>query len=65
MDQHATQVFGLARHDLDDQKKVTEAVRTIASRMHDIHTLKNCEEALGTRQEDVYRTLQYEKLWAI
>jgi hypothetical protein len=57
------QVFGLARHDLDDQKKVTEATRTIASRMPTYITLKNVKKRWGKGQEDVYPTLQYEKLW--
>ncbi len=57
------QVFGLARHDLDDQKKVTEATRMIASRMPTYITLKNVKKRWGKGQEDVYPTLQYEKLW--
>jgi UDP-N-acetylglucosamine pyrophosphorylase len=56
-------VFGLARHDLDDQKKVIEAMRTIASRMPTYITLKNVKKRWGKGQEDVYPTLQYEKLW--
>jgi hypothetical protein len=57
------QVFGLARQDMDDQKKVIEAIRTIASRMPTYITLKNVKKRWGKGQEDVYPTLQYEKLW--
>ncbi len=56
-------VFGLSRSDLDDQKKVTEAVRSIASRMPTYITLKNVKKRWGKGQEDIYPTLQYEKLW--
>jgi len=56
-------VFGLVRADLDNQKKVTEAVRSIASRMPTYITLKNVKKRWGKGQEDVYPTLQYEKLW--
>jgi UDP-N-acetylglucosamine pyrophosphorylase len=56
-------VFGLTRHDLDDQKKVIEATRTIASRMPTYITLKNVKKRWGKGQEDIYPTLQYEKLW--
>jgi hypothetical protein len=56
-------VFKLTREDLDDQKKVTEAIRAIASRMPTYITLKNVKKRWGKGQEDVYPTLQYEKLW--
>jgi hypothetical protein len=56
-------VFGLVRSDISDQKKVTEAVRSIASRMPTYITLKNVKKRWGKGQEDVYPTLQYEKLW--
>ena len=55
--------FGLVRSDLDDQKKVTEAVRSVAARMPTYITLKNVKKRWGKGQEDVYPTLQYEKLW--
>jgi hypothetical protein len=55
--------FGLARNDLDDQTKVAEAVRSVASRMPTYITLKNVKKRWGKGQEDVYPTLQYEKLW--
>ena len=56
-------VFGLTRDSLKDEQKVTEAVRTIASRMPTYITLKNVKKRWGKGQEDVYPTLQYEKLW--
>jgi hypothetical protein len=56
-------VFELTRDDLNDQQKVTEAVRSIASHMPTYITLKNVKKRWGKGQEDVYPTLQYEKLW--
>jgi hypothetical protein len=56
-------VFGLVRNDLENQKKVAEVVRSIASRMPTYITLKNVKKRWGKGQEDVYPTLQYEKLW--
>ncbi|MCX6121193.1 MAG: UTP--glucose-1-phosphate uridylyltransferase [Ignavibacteriales bacterium] len=56
-------VFGLSRSDLDDQRKVTEAMRSVASRMPTYITLKNVKKRWGMGQEDIYPTLQYEKLW--
>jgi hypothetical protein len=56
-------VFGLARNDLVNQAAVTDAVRSLASRMPTYITLKNVKKRWGKGQEDVYPTLQYEKLW--
>lgn len=56
-------VFGLQRADLDNQKKVTEAVRAVAAHMPTYITLKNVKKRWGKGQEDIYPTLQYEKLW--
>jgi hypothetical protein len=56
-------LFGLVRSDLDNQNKVIEAVRSIALRMPTYITLKNVKKRWGRGQEDVYPTLQYEKLW--
>jgi hypothetical protein len=55
--------FGLTRGDLDNQEKVTAAVRALASRMPTYITLKNVKKRWGKGQEDVYPTLQFEKLW--
>jgi hypothetical protein len=56
-------VFGLTRDDLGDQSKVTAAVRAVASRMPTYMTLKNVKKRWGKGQEDVFPTLQWEKLW--
>jgi len=56
-------VFGLDRAALDDPRRVTDAVRTVASRMPTYITLKNVKKRWGKGQEDVYPTLQFEKLW--
>jgi hypothetical protein len=56
-------VFGLVRADLNNSQKVTDAVRSVASRMPTYITLKNVKKRWGKGQEDVYPTLQYEKLW--
>ncbi len=56
-------VFSLSRDDLDNQEKVTDAVRSLASRMPTYITLKNVKKRWGKGQEDVYPTLQFEKLW--
>ena len=42
---------------------MTEAVRSLASRMPTYITLKNVKKRWGKGQEDVYPTLQFEKLW--
>jgi hypothetical protein len=57
------EAFGLTRGDLPDQSKVTDAVRALASRMPTYITLKNVKKRWGKGQEDVYPTLQFEKLW--
>ena len=56
-------VFGLSRSDLEDQKKVRESVRSIAQRMPTYITIKNVKKRWGMGQEDIFPTLQYEKLW--
>lgn len=56
-------VFALDRPALRDPHRVTGAVRTIASRMPTYITLKNVKKRWGKGQEDVYPTLQFEKLW--
>ena len=56
-------VFGLTRADLENQKTVTESVRAVASRIPTYITLKYVKKRWGKGQEDVYPTLQYEKLW--
>ncbi|HUI30018.1 MAG TPA: UTP--glucose-1-phosphate uridylyltransferase [Candidatus Acidoferrales bacterium] len=56
-------IFGLDRSNLDNHEKVKEAVRTVASRMPTYITLKSVKKRWGKGQEDVFPTLQYEKLW--
>ncbi len=56
-------IFGLDRGSLENQEAVKEAVRRLASRMPTYITLKNVKKRWGKGQEDVYPTLQYEKLW--
>ena len=56
-------VFGLTRGDLEDRDKVARAVRDLALRMPTYITLKNVKKRWGKGQEDVYPTLQFEKLW--
>lgn len=62
LDQMLT-IFGLVREDLNNSGKVTNAVRSIASRMPTYITLKNVKKRWGKGQEDIYPTLQFEKLW--
>jgi hypothetical protein len=56
-------VFGIQRGELENHQKVTDAVRAIAARMPTYITLKNVKKRWGKGQEDVYPTLQFEKLW--
>ncbi len=55
--------FGLTRNDLGDREKVHRAVRDLAMRMPTYITLKNVKKRWGKGQEDVFPTLQFEKLW--
>ncbi len=56
-------IFGLDRKSLDQQEKVKESVRAVASRVPTYITLKNVKKRWGKGQEDIFPTLQYEKLW--
>ncbi len=56
-------VFGLTRNDIGNQEKVNRAVRDLALRMPTYITLKNVKKRWGKGQEDVFPTLQFEKLW--
>lgn len=60
---HLLAVFGLTRPDLEDRARVDLAVRELALRMPTYITLKNVKKRWGKGQEDVYPTLQFEKLW--
>jgi len=56
-------VFSLARADLDDERKVADAVRAVAARMPTYITLKDVKKRWGKGQEDVFPVAQFEKLW--
>jgi UDP-N-acetylglucosamine pyrophosphorylase len=57
------EVFRLSRTDLDDAKKVSAAVRTVAARMPTYITIKDVKKRWGHGQEDVFPVTQFEKLW--
>jgi hypothetical protein len=56
-------VFGLTRETLNDEKAVTEGIRTIAARMPTYVTLKDVKKRWGHGQEDIFPVAQFEKLW--
>jgi hypothetical protein len=56
-------VFGLNRHDLDQQARVNAAVRKLAARMPTYITLKEVKRRWGKGQEDIFPVAQFEKLW--
>ena len=56
-------VFGLARGDLRDIRRVAEADRALASRLPTYITIKDVKKRWGHGQEDVFPVSQYEKLW--
>ena len=55
--------FGLNRTSLSDETRVTQAVRSLASRMPTYITLKEVKERWGNGQEDIFPVAQFEKLW--
>jgi hypothetical protein len=55
--------FNISRVDLNDRKKVTDAVRNISSRMPTYITLKDVKKRWGKGQEDIFPVTQFEKLW--
>jgi len=55
--------FGLSRDGLDDEDKVTQAVRSFAARMPTYVTLKDVKKRWGKGQEDIFPVTQFEKLW--
>jgi hypothetical protein len=55
--------FGLTRTDLQDEEKVTTAVRAVAARMPTYITLKDVKKRWGHGQEDIFPVAQWEKLW--
>jgi len=56
-------VFSLTRADLDDERKVADAVRAVAARMPTYITFKDVKKRWGKGQEDVFPVAQFEKLW--
>ncbi|MBV8069287.1 MAG: UTP--glucose-1-phosphate uridylyltransferase [Acidobacteriaceae bacterium] len=55
--------FQLTREELENAKKVTTAVRTLANRMPTYVTLKDVKKRWGKGQEDVFSVAQFEKLF--
>lgn len=55
--------FGLHRDALDDQPRVTRAVRKLAARMPTYITLKDVKKRWGKGQEDIFPVAQFEKLF--
>ena len=55
--------FGLERKDLEDETRVSAAVRQMASRLPTYITLKDVKKRWGHAQEDVFPVAQFEKLW--
>jgi hypothetical protein len=56
-------LFGLTRDDLDNEEKVTTAVRHLGARMPTYITIKDVKKRWGHGQEDIYPVTQFEKLW--
>jgi hypothetical protein len=56
--------FDLTRSDLDNQEKVTAAIRTMAAKMPTYVTLKDVKKRWGQGQEDTFPVAQFEKLWS-
>ena len=55
--------FGLTRGDLDDEPRVTAAIRALAAKVPTYITLKDVKKRWGHGQEDVFPVAQFEKLW--
>jgi hypothetical protein len=55
--------FGLARRDLGDSARVSQAVARMAGRVPTYITLKDVKKRWGHGQEDVFPVCQFEKLW--
>jgi hypothetical protein len=57
-------LFGLSRGELEDEARVSEAVRALANRMPTYVTLKDVKKRWGHGQEDIFPVCQFEKLWS-
>jgi hypothetical protein len=55
--------FGLSRADLDDEVRVSAAIRSASARMPTYITLKDVKKRWGHGQEDIFPVTQWEKLW--
>jgi hypothetical protein len=55
--------FTLTRADLNNEPKVTAAIRHLAARMPTYITLKDVKKRWGHGQEDIFPVTQFEKLW--
>ena len=55
--------FRLTRHDLDDEPKISAAIRDMALRLPSYITLKEVKRRWGKGQEDVFPIAQFEKLF--
>jgi len=58
------QVFGLARSELADSSKVSQAVHVFSRRLPTYVALKEVKKRWGNGQEDVFPTAQFERLWS-
>ncbi|BCX03161.1 MAG: UTP--glucose-1-phosphate uridylyltransferase [Candidatus Roseilinea sp.] len=56
-------VFGLTPADLNDERKVSAAIRAVGARMPTYITLKDVKKRWGHGQEDIFPVTQWEKLW--
>jgi hypothetical protein len=56
--------FGLTRADLDNEPRVSAAVRDFAARIPTYITLKDVKKRWGHGQEDAFPVAQWEKLWS-
>jgi hypothetical protein len=57
------EIFGLTRSQLNDEARVTQAIRTVAARVPTYVTLKEVKRRWGHGHEDVFPVAQFEKLW--
>jgi len=57
-------LFGLNRADLENESRVSDAVRSLANRMPTYVTLKDVKKRWGHGQEDIFPVCQFEKLWS-
>jgi len=56
--------FGLTRGELDDEARVSAAIRALAAKVPTYITLKDVKKRWGHGQEDVFPVAQFEKLWS-